>query len=96
MIQFRTAIATVSVFRLQTNAPSPCSAAKSSSPSMKNHHRIETLLFFVGAMTLGIGGVGVMNIMLVSVEERVRESVCAALSALARNIFAGNSCWKRW
>ena len=34
---------------------------------------LQVLMFFIGALTLGIGAVGVMNIMLVSVDERIRE-----------------------
>ncbi len=62
---------------------------------MKQVHQFEVitmglkvLLAFIGTLTLGIGGVGLMNIMLVSVTQRTREiGIEKALGSRRRDIF---------
>jgi len=74
MTQFRTAIANRQRFSPSDKRAITMFGREEFKPIMEGITiGIEALLFLIGAMTLGIGGVGVMNIMLVSVTERIRE-----------------------
>ena len=88
MVQFRTAIANRQHFSPNDKRAITMFGREEFKPIMEGITiGIEALLFMIGAMTLGIGGVGVMNIMLVSVEERVKEiGLRRALGARKKHI----------
>ncbi|HLK04477.1 MAG TPA: ABC transporter permease [Candidatus Acidoferrum sp.] len=88
MVQFRTAVANRQHFSPNDKRAITMFGREEFKPIMEGIGiGIEALLFLIGAMTLGIGGVGVMNIMLVSVEERVREiGLRRALGARKKHI----------
>jgi hypothetical protein len=50
----------------------------------------------IAAISLLVGGIGIMNIMLATVTERTRGSACGVRSARNRKTLRRNSWWKRW
>ena len=57
---------------------------------------LQVLLLFIGMLTLGIGGIGLMNILLVSVNERTARSACGGRWGRSGGISRGSLWQKRW